>query len=222
MSAGIVALLTSRDSEARATAFAQLAALANREPELDAQLFADTSVRISNLRSEMKDEAQMEVALSGFGAVLAATVHTGRGDEAPWALVTFAEPAGAEAALAGVSSLAATFGSTAGRLETTEALGGTGASREAGRRHQDRVRVRVATACVGPLLEAAVQLSDPDEFKRAHIVVLELYLLRNISVLTWLFVFYWGFILTCSGAGTTLIRLRLALRYSETRATTTS
>ena len=178
--AGIVALLASGDRSARTAAFAQLTALASRQPETDAQLLS-MMLELKNLRSEMEDEAQLEEALSRYGSVLAATCSKGLGSEAPWALVTFEDADGAKAALASAPSLPATFGCTVARADAAEALGG-GTQREVVRRHQDRVRLRVVSACVRPLLEASAQLSDADEFRRSQMLLMELFALDRIAV----------------------------------------
>eukprot|EP01045_Picozoa_sp_COSAG04_P050583 COSAG04_NODE_20567_length_391_cov_0.513699_1_plen_84_part_00 len=81
MSAGIVALLASGDRSARTAAFAQLTALASRQPETDAQLLSQL-LEVKNLRSEMEDDAQLEEALSRYGSVLAATCSKGQGSDA--------------------------------------------------------------------------------------------------------------------------------------------
>eukprot|EP01043_Picozoa_sp_COSAG02_P030085 COSAG02_NODE_1904_length_10439_cov_157.636267_7_plen_688_part_00 len=188
MSSGIVALLMSGERAARTAAFTQLSALASRSSDVpsaerwaanDGQLLLPPPLQLKNLRGEI-EEAALEGAMSQFGTVLATTVHKLGGGSEAWALVTFAEPAETETATKSAPSSSATFGCTVACLQTAEALGGV--EHDMLCRHQARVWIKVATACVGPLLEVGAQLSDPGEFRRAMLLLAELYKLDEVAV----------------------------------------
>ena len=170
MAARIAALLDGDASE-RAVAYAQLTALSHRQPceEVDAHL-AEASVVVAGL--ELNDGEEVEAlgggggelaALFGrFGRVLTVTHEPG----AKEALVTFAEPAEAQAALDGVERLRPPPRSLNARRPD---------ARNLLRTHQDRARAGTAAACIVSLVETWPGLSDAEEFQRCALLQLEIW-----------------------------------------------
>ena len=77
-------------------------------------------------------------------------------EQGSWALVTYAEAAESERALAGAAAELGAESVTARRLDTQQALGSAGSLGEAMHEQRRRVGLAVAAACVGPLVEAVL------------------------------------------------------------------
>ena len=160
------------DKAQRDTAYDELAALADGgKPPADAMTgLTNATLHIGGLEEEAaKDEAKLAERLSTFGTVLAITLRREVG-KPPWALVTYAEAAESERALAGAAELGAES-VVVRRLDTQQALGSDGAMDEMIREQRRRVEVRVAASCVGPLVEAVLCADasevDAEEYQRA-------------------------------------------------------
>lgn len=118
-----------------------------------------------------------------FGTVLAATIQLqdAEGTKSSRALLTFVEAAESQRALDGAAALGVD-GLAASRAESAEeALGEASAGA-----HRARVRVGIAVACVGPLMETAfaadVSVVDAAEYQHAQIVLGEMHALDPIAV----------------------------------------
>ncbi len=160
----------------RAAAYDELTALANGDaPADDAITGLNATLHIGGLEGEAaEDELKLAERLRTFGTVLAITLRNRQeAEEPPWALVTYAEAAESERALAGAAAELGAESVVVQRLDTQQA--GDGALREAIDEH---ARVIVAASCVGPLIESVlckdVSEVDAEEFQRASLVLAKL------------------------------------------------
>ena len=166
-------------ADQRAAAYTELTALAHGDAADATTGLATATLHIGGLEAEaLEDEAKLAERLGAFGTVLAATLRKRReaGKES-WALVTYAEAAESERALAGAAELGVESAQVR-RMDTQQALGSDGSMDEVIREQRRRVELRVAALCVGPLMETVlckdVSEVDAEEFQRAAIVVAKL------------------------------------------------
>ena len=174
--ARLAASLSGGSADQRAAAYTELSALARGDAPDTTTGLATATLRIGGLEGEaLEDEAKLVERLGRFGTVLAVTLRREAG-RAPWALLTYADPSEAERALEGAAApeLGAES-ATVQRIDTQQALSSAGAMGEAMHEHRRRVEVRVATACVAPLVDAVLcaDLSkvDVEEFQRASLLL---------------------------------------------------
>ena len=162
----------------RAAAYAELTALANGDASDATTGLATATLHVGGLAGEaLEDEAQLAERLGTFGAVLAVTLRR-EAEQAPWALVTYAEEAESERALAGAAAELGAESVVVQRLDTQQALGSAGAASAALHEQRHKVEVHVAASCVAPLIDAVlckdVSEVDAEEYQRACMVLTRL------------------------------------------------
>ena len=166
------------DKAQRDTAYDDLKKLASGDAPADAITgLSNATLHIGGLEGEaLEDEAKLAERLGAFGTVLAATLR--KAGKVSWALVTYAEAAESERALAGAAAELGVESVVVRRMDTLQALGSDGSMDEVIREQRRRVESRVAASCVGPLMETVlckdVSEVDAEEFQRAAIVVAKL------------------------------------------------
>ena len=167
-------------ADRRAAAYAELTALAHGDAADATTGLAGATLHVGGLEGEaLEDEAQLAERLGTFGTVLAVTLRRRReAEKVSWALVTFAEAAESERALAGAAAELGAESVVVRRMDTQQALGSTGAMNGVVVEQRRRVEVRVAASCVGPLVEAVLCADasevDAEEYQRASLVLASL------------------------------------------------
>ena len=145
-------------ADQRAAAYTELTALAHGDASDATTGLATATLHIGGLEGEaLEDEAKLAGRLGAFGTVLAVTLRKRReAGKVSWALVTYAEAAESERALAGAAAELGAESVVVRRLDTQQALGRSGAAGDAMHEQRRKVEVRVAAACVAPLVEAVL------------------------------------------------------------------
>ena len=145
-------------ADQRAAAYTELTALAHGDAPDTTTGLATATLHIGGLEGEaLEDEAQLAAKLGTFGDVLAVTLRERReAGKVSWALVTYAEAAESERALEGAAAELDIESAQVRRMDTQQALGRSGAAGDAMHEQRRKVEVRVAAACVGPLVEAVL------------------------------------------------------------------
>ena len=167
-------------SDQRAAAYDELEALAcgDAAPADAATGLENATLHIGGLEGEeAEDEAKLVERLRTFGTVLAVTLRR-EAEQASWALVTYAEEAESERALAGAAAELGAESVVVQRLDTQQALGSAGAASAALHEQRHKVEVHVAASCVAPLVDAVlckdVSEVDAEEYQRACMVLTRL------------------------------------------------
>ena len=167
-------------ADQRAAAYTELTALAHGDAPDATTGLATATLHIGGLEGEaLEDEAQLAAKLGTFGDVLAVTLRERReAGKVSWALVTYAEAAESERALEGAAAELDAESVVVRRMDTQQALGSTGAMNHVMVEQRRRVEVRVAAACVGPLIESVLCADaaevDAEEFQRAGLLLCSL------------------------------------------------
>jgi len=187
MAAARLAASLGAAADRRAAAYTELTALAHGDAADATTGLATATLHFGGLEGEaLEDEAQLAERLAAFGAVLAVTLRR-EAEQGSWALVTYAEAAESERALAGAAAELGAESVVVRRLDTQQALGSDGAMDEMIREQRRRVEVRVAASCVGPLVEAVLCADasevDAEEYQRAAVLLCDLcWMDREVTV----------------------------------------
>ena len=188
MAAARLTALLEGDQEQRSAAFRELTALSHGD-DVDATTNLSTaSIHVGGLQGELEDEQKLAEMFGRFGTVLAVTVrrrnevHNGQ-RLVSWSLLTFAQESDAQKAVTDAEELAGAL--VVRSLNTQQALGSNGAMGQVMRTHQTRVKVRVAAACVAPLVKvlcANVSEVGAAEYQTASLLLGELICLDPVQV----------------------------------------
>ena len=186
LTASRTATLASGEKPDRAALYQEVADLVAAGGIADAAAIAETTVRIAGLGAELlHDERTLKDRCGRFGEVLEATVY------APWSLVTFGEPDGAQKALDGVAAELGE-GVTAQRMasepqgEPSSTGGGVAEEMAARDEHRRRLGLAQAVAAVAPLIDSVVCADasrvDSAEAQEACLTLSSLMLLDPVRV----------------------------------------
>lgn len=166
-----LAALLAGSAVQRVEAYTELMTLANGDAADCTTDLSRATIHVGGL-ADHDVESRLGERLGRFGTVLAVTLRRveGEGKESgSWALCTYAEPSESQRALEGP------LHEVVRKLETQQVLGSTGVMGEVLSEHRRRLQIRVAAACVAPLVEkvlcADASQVDAAEFQRASIVL---------------------------------------------------